>query len=441
MEPKNIDRLFQEKLKDLELTPNPEIWNKIETSLTKKKKKRRAIVWYRFAGVAAVALLGIFIYNNVSVETKPNFEFEENTITNTSPILEETETKKVEKIISKPLIEEITTDSAPVSVANAKEVSPKINTKPIVHSKTITNFETTKIEHSEAKIAEENSNEKRTTKPSNSIFEKIEKEQTNSENENIALLKKEENKVNIADVLEEKIEKELIANSWAIAPTVSQLFSNTMSNRSSIDPRLNDANKKGNNSTSFGFRVSYKASRKWQFQTGIHKLELAQTTQNIRLATTVNASSIENSAFKPSTSEALASNPTFSFDKSSDLIDGQEGNINQSYGYIEIPLEVKYALLQSKKLEFHLVSGLSTLFLTKNNLQIETNTFSYSAGEANNLNDVNFTLNFGSNLEYHFDKKWYFDIAPMVKFQTNTFETRSNKPYFFGIYTGFNYKF
>jgi len=81
------------------------------------------------------------------------------------------------------------------------------------------------------------------------------------------------------------------------------------------------------------------------------------------------------------------------------------------------------------------------LFLTKNNLQIESDNFSYSAGEATNLSKVNFTLNFGTNVEYHFNKKWSLDLSPMIKFQTNTFETQSNKPYFFGIYTGLNYMF
>ena len=35
MEEKNIDRLFQEKLKDLEVTPNENVWDAIEEKLQK----------------------------------------------------------------------------------------------------------------------------------------------------------------------------------------------------------------------------------------------------------------------------------------------------------------------------------------------------------------------------------------------------------------------
>lgn len=436
MEPKNIDRLFQEKLKDLEMVPNPAVWNKIETSLNQKKKKRAAFIWFRYAGIAAVALLGIFLYNNNEKDTKSKLDFEENIITNSTPIFEE------------PI--EITNESKPIKTTTTQEqIAPSsVVSTSITSKKTHSNI-IIQQEIKNAPIVAENNNVKTPSKEKEaspqevkSIFEQIKE----FENEKIAVIKKpktlvNEKKLDIADVLEEKTEETLKSGTWVIAPTVSQLFSNTLSNKSSIDAKLNDATKKGNNSTSFGFKIAYRASNKWQFQTGIHKLELAQTTQDIQLASTVNASSISNSAFDSEVSKALTSDTSFSPDNGLELKNQEEANINQTYGYIEIPMEAKYELLKSKKLEFHLVGGLSTLFLTKNNLQVDSNTFSYSAGEANNLNKINFTLNFGSNLEYHVNQKWYFDIAPMIKFQTNTFDTRSNKPYFFGIYTGFNYKF
>jgi hypothetical protein len=496
MEPKNIDRLFQEKLKDFELTPNPAVWNKIETSLVQTKKKRRAVVWFRFAGVAAVALLGVFIYNNNSTFTSNETEIIEKIITDTEP----TFTKPVlieEGLTDELLNEKLPVNTTPESIANAPKISKK------AFQKTITN-ESTKEEIAATKNKKNISiaNKSPIVENAKTIFEEInERTEYNSKTEDVAIINKkkilieeqekqnivnaieeetnnpiikdsrtvfeeindsivessrtennaffnkpkklkEKKKLDLAKVVEENDEEQLKTHSWIIAPTVSQLFSSTMSSNSSIDERLNDATKKGNNSTSFGFKVAYRTSKKWQFQTGIHKLELAQTTQDIRLASTVNASAISNSTFSTKVSEALSSgDQSFSPGNSVDLVSKEEGDINQTYGYIEVPFEAKYALMQSKKLEFHLVGGLSTLFLTKNNLQVESSTFSYSAGEANNLNKVNFTVNFGSNVEYHFHQKWYFDISPMIKFQTNTFDTKSNRPYFFGIYTGFNYKF
>lgn len=54
MEDKNIDRLFQEGLKDLEVTPNDSVWNGIESKLKKKKKNRLLPIWWFSGGVAAI---------------------------------------------------------------------------------------------------------------------------------------------------------------------------------------------------------------------------------------------------------------------------------------------------------------------------------------------------------------------------------------------------
>jgi len=47
-EQKNIDRLFQERFKDFDVSPDPAVWNKIHSELHNNKKKRRVIpIWWR----------------------------------------------------------------------------------------------------------------------------------------------------------------------------------------------------------------------------------------------------------------------------------------------------------------------------------------------------------------------------------------------------------
>jgi type VI protein secretion system component VasF len=61
MEDKKIDLLFQEKLKNLEATPNKKVWNRIESQL--KKKKRRVLpIWWYAGGVAATLVLGFLLF-------------------------------------------------------------------------------------------------------------------------------------------------------------------------------------------------------------------------------------------------------------------------------------------------------------------------------------------------------------------------------------------
>ena len=61
MNQNNLDKLFQEQLKNLEATPNKKVWNNIESKL---KKKKRAVLpfWWFSGGVAALLLLGLFLF-------------------------------------------------------------------------------------------------------------------------------------------------------------------------------------------------------------------------------------------------------------------------------------------------------------------------------------------------------------------------------------------
>ena len=62
MEDKNLDRLFQEQLKNLEAKPLPRVWNAIEGKL--QKKKRRVVpIWWLSGGVAATLIIGLLIFS------------------------------------------------------------------------------------------------------------------------------------------------------------------------------------------------------------------------------------------------------------------------------------------------------------------------------------------------------------------------------------------
>jgi hypothetical protein len=118
------------------------------------------------------------------------------------------------------------------------------------------------------------------------------------------------------------------------------------------------------------------------------------------------------------------------------------GNLSQKYGYVEIPIEVKYNFSNNKKLETQVVAGFSTLFLNKNEVILNTATFSESV-KANNLNNINFSGNLGFDFNYFINTNWSLNINPMFKAQLNTFSSNSNgfSPFNIGIYTGIKYSF
>lgn len=74
---KHIDRLFQEKFKDFEVSPDPAVWDAISQKLDQKDNKRRRIIpfWLKLGGIAAglalIFIVGKGIFNNSDSSNEP----------------------------------------------------------------------------------------------------------------------------------------------------------------------------------------------------------------------------------------------------------------------------------------------------------------------------------------------------------------------------------
>ncbi|OXA69338.1 hypothetical protein B0A61_00600, partial [Flavobacterium aquatile LMG 4008 = ATCC 11947] len=62
-ENKNIDRLFQEKFRNLDVNPPEDVWENIELRLRKKKDRKVIPFWLKISGIAAAFIIGLGIYN------------------------------------------------------------------------------------------------------------------------------------------------------------------------------------------------------------------------------------------------------------------------------------------------------------------------------------------------------------------------------------------
>ena len=71
LERKNIDRVFQENLKDLEVYPNKRVWNSIEGRLNGNISRPAVALWKKLSGVAvmlvALVTTGLLYFNNEKV--------------------------------------------------------------------------------------------------------------------------------------------------------------------------------------------------------------------------------------------------------------------------------------------------------------------------------------------------------------------------------------
>tara|TARA_R110002049_G_scaffold81404_1_gene206946 strand:- start:53 stop:1399 length:1347 start_codon:yes stop_codon:yes gene_type:complete len=448
MENKNIDKFFQEKLKNLEATPTKRVWNNIETNL--KKKKRRVLpIWWFSSGIAALLILGFLLSpsSNNTINTinkspiiiaNPSFKTQDsnskktdsvfNAIKKEIIIVEENKASKKKHIINKKQRETrfLLAEKPKKKIQDSKisKIENSVNKNILLSEKTIK--ENLNIKKKKIRIAKENVLSK-TEKTSNLV-------ETNK-------LKNSKKEVLIAINKDKKEETLRNKKTWTVSPVVAVINSNSFSNSSPINKNLGNSTR-GNNSYSYGIQVGYELNKKWTIQSGIHLQEIIYSNNQIAINPT--KTSISNVVFNSGENYALQDISSEGFDSSSLSLNSisLDGNLTQSYGYIEIPVEIKYNVLEHRNLKTELVAGFSSLFLNKNSVDLESSFFSQS-GKANNLNNLNFSGNLGVDFNYKFDKNWSLNFNPMFKTQLNTFNKNTNgfKPYFIGIYTGVNYKF
>ncbi len=250
---------------------------------------------------------------------------------------------------------------------------------------------------------------------------------------------------------EEVIPKEQPLERWAIAPNVAPVYYNSLNGGSSIDPMFKDNSQSGDVNLSYGIQVSYQVNKRLSVRSGVSNVNVGYTTGGLELANSsediaLSALDYNNSgrvltAFDKGTVAQLTPFDE-NFDDITPKAGGSDAELSQRIQYYEVPLELKYALLD-KKIGIHFIGGLSTLFLGTNEVSVQAGSVDEVIGEANNLSDVSFSTNIGLGFDYKLSKKFTFNLEPMFKYQLNTYTDSSIdfRPYTLGVYTGLSFKF
>lgn len=258
----------------------------------------------------------------------------------------------------------------------------------------------------------------------------------------------------LEELLKEKEKKQQAdpepkVNRWQITSTVAPIYFSSASKGSPIDQQFADNGKSYEKNLSYGLGVNYAINKKWSIRGGVNKLTLGYNTNNIVYYAGLSSLSSTGEALSPSTirenknaivivEDNTAAN-TVSFD---DVPGKKAGQLNQTMGYVEVPVELSYKILDDK-FGISLIGGMSTLFLNENSLSVVSPGMSTSIGKASNLNDVSFTSNIGIGFKYKFWKSFEANVEPKLKYQINTFSENAGgfKPYFIGLYSGISFNF
>ncbi len=513
---KNIDRLFQEKFKDFEISPNDAVWKKIKAYQNRKQKRKVLIIpfWFRLGGTAALIAL-LFTVGSIALKDGNK----KNTILTNSEIKSKGNKKTLTNtpVVPDDAVVLLNMDKKTSDVSNSNKKSKDSNSDKPLNSLILNNTivgvtqKPTQNTTNPLKAITQNIRYKKeyqgantfinkNTSSNNSILSKkgnqsisqntvIEKSKTNDLlkekqmvfNTTIPNIKNGKDDIKIAEnnyksitsdkILVEKegnttskksilesikkdkkeslVDKSNLFKKWNLTPTVAPVYYSSIGNGSPIDSQYSDNKKEGLINLSYGIQVSYNLNKKLSIRSGINKVDLSYNTEGIAFGYASIADG-KNKNIDYATNASTLSISDYGNDSSreqnsvsTNLKQEQTiGLLNQQIGYLEVPLEAKYALVD-KKLSIHAIGGVSTLFLENNNISIETIDYKMSIGKANNLNTVSFSGNLGVGVDYKLFDKLRLNIEPIFKYQFNTFSENSGnfKPYYLGIYSGLSFNF
>jgi len=530
---KSIERIFQEHFKNFEATPPKNSWNEIQNRLKQNKHKKRVIIplWTRYANLAAVLLLGFFMFKNNfdDPNNASDFDIVDNLNTKTNDTIDNTKSKTTTKddfnnsVVNNSnnnQIEITTKDDFSNSIIDNSDINnntrSKITTKDNFNNSVVNNSDnnqteiTTKDDFNNSVVNNSNNNQTEiTTKDdfSNSVVNNSNNNQieittkddfSNSMADNSNVENKKQNKLNtppnksdnqsnkinddknnFADnqqnnfIPTEELEKEdkntikkdlleeikLVQNQedqenqqdkillnpksfnkWRITPTAGAITMNSLSDGSPISDKFTENSKDYQTSMSYGLGLDYSLTKKFSVRTGINKLTTAYNTNNIVVYVSADRIEVLQNAMNIETATkdivVTAKSPLSTNDSKTD------GYINQKMGYIEIPLELSYKLLENK-FGIEIIGGVSTLFLQENEVSVLSNQMKTTLGKANNLSQTHFSTNIGVGFRYEIFKSFDINLDPMFKYQLGTFDKNKGNfnPYLFGVYTGLSFKF
>lgn len=290
-----------------------------------------------------------------------------------------------------------------------------------------------------------------------SVTEKSEK--STKENPIETEITPDSNKKSILDAIAEKDEvengllenkKQIPEHRWNITPNIAPVYYSSLGNGSSIDPDFANNPQKGDVNMSYGLQVSYALSERLSIRAGVNNVDLSYSTSDILIGTgpvsmalrSVDYGSQQIVVTAMSRNSQINGSPSNGFGEITLKSVGGDARLIQNINYFEVPLELKYAVINNK-FGVNLIGGVSTLFLGNNEISVKSENFSSVLGEANNLSNVSFSTNVGLGLDYKLSKRFIFNVEPMFKYQLNPYtdSSVSFKPYYLGVYSGLSFKF
>jgi hypothetical protein len=464
---KNIDELFREKLLNYEQEPPAYLLENILNGAAGVRRKRKIVFW-RIAGVAAALLLAFVAgwqVNYLNRETvnqsvvvgkiaAPEIKSAITVVPETKNKLDNHQETKVaaNETTNKPVFDKAIQKASRISLQKKSTpsetmVTAKTNEYDFLYpiktrSRLISNNDHFANELHEMKVS--NINNELT------IDQQI-----------IA-----QNKIKL-QALNENVK----SGRWLVGAQVSPAYSVARSSHSQqYASNMINSNSSAPVELGGGISVEYKSGKRWSVQSGVYYAGLGQTSGNSSsnssngndlMYANVGSANFNTPVNFDAQSSKMSMNSTAGVIEFSSIPSGivlgtniedktmasavvvSDAQFIQNFQYIEIPLYLRYTVLDSR-FDVELLGGLSSNVLVGNQTYMESSSGKSLVGKTRDMQLMNYSGTLGVGLKYGVSKRIFLNLEPRIKYYLNSLNNNADvsyKPYTIGVYTGISYQF
>lgn len=447
----NMDQDFRNKLKNFQQTPPDEVWENIEQKLDAREKS--GFLFYKIA--ASIALLS-FIASLYFYLNRTSYQYKSGNNQMFTEIIKENKQQNPNKL-----------NYTDVSIADHHPTEEQVDGSIFLHDNEIS------IENDQRYNLEKIAS----LMPLSVSIE-------NQNNNSAIVVKKNPQKQSLfAEIFPEFYSKNFTQNNfnytkanknWMIGGAFAPAYSYRHLTETNAIAGANYYNniESAVFTYSGGINVHYKPQKRLSVQTGIYYSSMGQDMEHISVYANniynlmdekyrdryISTYNIVNSAgeinfnsslvYFDETATARVKNLSdtknkSSYDLSDPVFNKLNANIRQSFEYIEVPLIIRYKIID-KIIDINLIGGLGANFLVGNNVYLMYENSKDVIGKTNGVNDINYSGSLGFGLEYPILNSVNILIEPSIKYYLNPINANSSvesHPYSIGIYTGVSYSF
>lgn len=457
---KNIGDFLKNKLENAQKSPNDSLWERIDTSLDKKEKRRKRSFLLLFPGIALLVFLGFLIFQETVAPTinetdkfsikEKKWELKENSNDELTVVENASEVKITENKTTDDTKEKISEEPYEIQENNVISKNKKTNTILAKNSRIeiVNSSETKSVSQTKStKFSKVNSKENQIKTPAIDKEINIEKVERSSITQNdfkekdnvkdsIAVGNVEKSQMNNENQSEKDALEFQKPNNpkWTVMAVGGPNLFRTSNTISTIDRHLDGYKTSGNVHFNYGLTIGFNATEKINISYGAIRTNLGYSIKNI-------PSSTSQDLYRILFYSALGDRHTnlddfVLFAKNDDFL-----TLNQEIEYVELPLQLTYYVTDSR-FGFHLFGGLSTYIMIDDTVYaLNSNGEKLTLGEANNLSKLSFSLNAGVGAHYKLSKKFMLEVNPTFKYHFRLLDTpnRNTSGIGLGIFTGIKY--